>query len=105
MRAITGPHKASVADAFASFATLTAEAAPPDVARAVTESLETGRMTYDVDEALDRFCEQWGVDDAALAGGAHVLPVGAVDEFLAIETERPRRAWSPPLATRRCARA
>jgi hypothetical protein len=95
MRAITGSHKASVADAFASFATLTAEAAPPDVARAVTESLETGRMTYDVDEALDRFCEQWGVDDAALAGGAHVLPVGAVDEFLAIETEAAKEGVEP----------
>ena len=46
------------AGTFASFATLTAEAAPPDVARAVVESLETGRMTCDVDEAPDRFCEQ-----------------------------------------------
>jgi hypothetical protein len=41
----------------------------------VVESLETGRMTCDVDEAPDRFCEQWGVDDAALAAGTAPLPV------------------------------
>jgi hypothetical protein len=43
----------------------------------------------------DRFCEQWGVDDAALASGAHTLPVGAVDEFLAIETEAAKEGVEP----------
>jgi hypothetical protein len=94
-----------------TFATLTAEAAPQDVARAVVESLETGRMTYDVDEALDRFCEQWGVTASASSGAWTTprWPQGRTRCRWAPWTSswrsrprRPRRGWSPPPATRRC---